>query len=70
MKRDLNKAIEDYKRKFWKRGEQKGALFASDYQQIWDMSNGDSFHCVDNALMAGFMIGYRCAKRENRKGRA
>lgn len=69
MKRDLNKAIEDYKRKFWKRGNRKGILFVSDFLQIDEMSNGSKACMIDNALMAGFMIGYRFAKRESRKAR-
>ena len=74
--RDLGKYVADYKSQFMhKDNHNKGALYQSDYTQIYQMSNdpdktigGRLYNAIDNALMAGFMIGYKCAKREAKRG--
>lgn len=65
MKRDLQKYVEDYKRKFYGNEYNGGAFYVSDFYQITDMGT-DLFDLIDNALMAGFMVGYKKAKREKR----
>lgn len=68
MKRDLKKAIANYKSKFGSETRSKAAFYPTDYWQIKDMSD-NSFDLVTNALQAGFMIGYQAAQREARKSR-
>ena len=65
MKRDLKKAIQDYRKRFRSGGDVDGAFYGSDLCQIKDISSGyvDS---VFNSLEAGFMIGYRKAQRDYR----
>ena len=60
------KASNDYKT-YRKRNDHYniGAFFASDYQEIKENSKS-LYDVMDLALMAGFMIGYRRAKREER----
>ena len=69
MQRNLKKAVEDYNAKFGSMKNNKGAFFVNDYFQIREMSLENSekdilLTAIDNALKAGFMIGYKCAKRE------
>lgn len=59
--RDMSKAIKEYEQKF--KGTNKGYFLASEYQQIKDMS-ADTWDCIHNSMMAGFIIGYRFANRE------
>jgi hypothetical protein len=66
MKRDLSKAINEYQRRFER--TKTGVFYAGDYDQLREMSV-NVFDLVHNSLAAGFMIGYRCAKREQKKGR-
>ena len=73
--RNIKKAIEDYKKQFWRKenSHNRGAFYYSDYRQIADLSTKgeilDISAAIDNALMAGFMIGYRTARRESRERR-
>lgn len=69
MKRSIEKAIADYKKKYFNTLDNAGAFYVSDYYQIMELSQ-NKVDCIDNALMAGYMIGYRTAKREarNRSG--
>lgn len=73
MKNRTQKAIEDYKGKCWKGTE--AAFYPSDVESIIESSGGGmdpltlTVNAVNNALMAGFMIGYRKAKREQRQAR-
>ena len=64
MNRSIEKAIEEYKKVFCVDNCKRGKFFVSDYMQIKELSNGDYWQSVYNATMAGFMIGYRTAKRE------
>lgn len=69
MKRDLQKAIEEYKAKYYHRTDSKGAFYAGDINQIMELSETDSiketlYKAIENAMYAGYMIGYRTAKRE------
>lgn len=64
--RDIQKAIDDYKKEFCKDGTNRGKFFSTDIQQVIDMST-DVFDLVCNGLNAGFMIGYRLGKKEGSK---
>ena len=68
MTRDIKKAINDYSNRA-KNG--RYAFYTSDFEQIMDLAvantpnpNNVLYHAIDYALMAGFEIGYRTAKRE------
>lgn len=74
-------SIKQYRETFGIRNDNKGALFITDMEEVKRFtqealtSKGDTsptmatylFEIIFNAMEAGFMIGYRCAKREQRK---
>ena len=69
MPRDLQKTINEYKRKYYERKDSKGAFYAGDINQIMELSEAETtketlYKAIENALYAGYMIGYRTAKRE------
>lgn len=64
--RDIEKAIKDYNNKFL--DSNKGQFYCSDFMQIKKLSKNDVYDIMQNSMMAGFIIGYRFAKREIRKG--
>ena len=74
MKRDINKTIAEYHALF---GYPAGKFFAADLYQIreialqsWKHGYGEVlFSAISAALEAGFMIGYKAAKREAKKRR-
>lgn len=61
MKRNIEKAYEDYK-KFEKQG--KAILYCSEIEKIYDMSNGDTALMGMISFGVGVTVGYRLAKRE------
>ena len=61
--KDLKKAISDYKNRYKNEGGNETIFCVSDLYQIKNMSS-DKVECIHNALMAGFEIGYKTAKRE------
>ena len=65
----ITNAVYDYQQFIDRTG--RGLFYASDLCQLRDMSLKDGrvniYDLMSNALSAGFMIGYRCAKREARK---
>ena len=71
MKRNLQKALQDYEKQFGG-NDQRGAFYMSDLEQIRELSTPagstlpDPYQLAGNALRAGFMIGYRTAKKEKR----
>ena len=72
MKRDMQKAIDQFNRQFADRG--RDVFYVSDINSIRDISkdgSGELDPCaaVCNALSAGFMIGYRYAQADARKKR-
>lgn len=67
MNRDLNKYIAEYEHLFRKSKGNRGAFYASDINQIVEISKNDSVVATFKALRAGFMIGYRAAKAETRR---
>ena len=73
--RSMQKAIDDYKTKFENRSDGAGAFYADDLRQIQATAEGlrgydRDFELITNALMAGFMVGYRKGKADEKKGRA
>ena len=74
MKRDINKAIQEYKKNYEGRSDGTGAFYMDDLRQIQATAEGMSgfdrdYELITNALMAGFMIGYRKGKADEKKGR-
>ena len=70
MSRDLNKYIEEYMKKFEDTGSSKGAFYAQDITQIYERNRDKkdaAFYMISDALEAGFMVGYKYAKREANK---
>lgn len=66
--RDIKKSIQDYKEQFFVRSG-KGQFYLSDFEQVDELSDGTTFDLIANGMMAGFMIGYRYAKREMKRGK-
>ena len=70
--RDMKKAILDYKDLLRRKDtihSNFGAFYLDDIDQIWRLCEETDphrreFDMIGNALDAGFMIGYRTAKRE------
>lgn len=67
MQRNIPKLIEDYKRRY-SNAKRKEPFFYSDLEQIKELSRGDLYTAIVKALEAGYMVGYRRAKRELRGG--
>ena len=56
----IKNALADY----WSRkNKNKGAFFVNDFTELFEMSKND-YELMCNSLNAGFIIGYRTAKRE------
>ena len=69
MKRDLEKYIAEYERKFADR-EDYSNIYTSDIEQMHEMdkTNGHSlYYLISNCLTAGFMIGYKAAQKDMKK---
>ncbi len=66
MKRDLQKYVEEYKRRFFGSKTGKGAIYGSDIEQIFKMTS-NIFDSIAYALEVGIIIGYRLGKKEARK---
>lgn len=74
MKRNLQKAVQDYKAKYYtqRNTHNEGAFYACDIDQIAHLATrADGTICVftaiGHALEAGFMVGYRKAVRDAKK---
>lgn len=69
MKRNMRKAIADYKKRYGGKTNAEGAFFCVDIAQIAEISGGvdKTYNLIENSLFAGFMIGYRKAQRDYRK---
>ena len=70
--RNINKAIEDYNKKFGS-GSAEGAFYCTDVEQIRQTAEGAQlgdrdYILITNALRAGFMVGYRKGKADAKKG--
>lgn len=71
--RDIYKAISDYKTR-WENNEE-GLFYLTDAAQIRELSRtrdgkDDIYNAIENALKAGFTIGYRKAQRDAKKAKA
>lgn len=66
-------AAAEYNRKFTNNKYGKGAFYASDFYEIKELAEKSGgyyntlYTAIDLAITAGFMIGYRSAKREAKK---
>lgn len=73
MTRSIKKAVNDYWNYTEKKGRNTGAIYAGDIQELIEMStkagHTDVFELASNGLMAGYMLGYRRAKREEARGK-
>lgn len=83
MKRNLEKLLESYEKKFGSAParQQRGQITVWDYRQIITMADAKStaedgtykggygYNCVDIALRAGIMIGYNARKAEEEERR-
>ena len=67
MKRNLLKAAEDYQRLIEKLDNGQGSFYVPDVVQIMEACNEKLDVCY-TALQAGFMVGYRFAKKQGREG--
>lgn len=72
MRRDLEKSIEAYEKKFYNATNNTGAFFTSDFYQIKELSTDSRgvaqlWDAIRYALEAGFMVGYRYGKKEGKK---
>ena len=70
MKRSIKKAVEDYRR--IRKGNGTAEFYATDIQQVKELATGDNgmislYEAIGIALEAGYMIGYRTAKRHDRQ---
>ncbi len=70
MNRDISKAIENYKKHFWKDNPHNaGCFMPRDIQQVMDMSAGSTAEAANNGLMAGFWVGYQYGRRQEARKR-
>lgn len=67
-------AVAEYNRKFTNNKYGKGAFIVSDFYEIKELAEKSGggycntlYTAIDLAIKAGFMIGYRSAKREAKK---
>ena len=66
MKRNLQKAIHDFEKMATKNNTCKHGIYLSDINQIHELAEGSPVLSILMALEAGYMIGYRTAKRERK----
>lgn len=81
MKNRVENAVKEYKHRFSSfdengeyrrsssRNGNKVAFYYYDIQNIKVMGKGDLFDAIGYALEAGFVIGYRCRQREEKKAK-
>lgn len=75
MTRSMQKAIDDYRALCDRKGGAFGSFYTDDVNQLRQIAEdkgGINFrkielHAIVSGLEAGFMIGYKAAKREARK---
>lgn len=68
MNRSMEKAIEDYNRMVEKRKKTRYLLYMSDFFQLYELSDNKADMIV-NVLKAGFMIGYKAGRKDQKEGR-
>ena len=69
MKDRIARALQDYKKDFGNSENNKGAFYTCDVKETLEISgiktvSDELINAIWNAMQAGFVIGYRCAKRE------
>lgn len=77
MNNRIKNAVAEYQRKYEGQNGAEGKFYTADFYEVLELaqtdargSNADLLICaVFNALEAGYMIGYRKAKRDSRKTR-
>ena len=67
MNRDMKKAIEEYKR-ISSNNSRRYMFFYSDIKQLVDSSRNIVDGVIDG-LMAGFAIGYKARRKDQKEGR-
>lgn len=78
MKRSIEKAVTDYRKKYYKNENREGLFYASDICQVKELAEKEAqpygghimgvlYNAIGIALEAGYMIGYRTAKRHARR---
>lgn len=78
MKRSIAKAVEDYRKKHYKDGNKEGLFYASDILQVKELAEKKAqpygghimevlYNAIGIGLEAGYIIGYRTAKRHARR---
>lgn len=75
MKRNVEKQIKEYKTLFayGKPGASipiGASFYVSEYYQIKELSQGDLFTAIDNALMFAFMVGMKYGQKQSKGGKA
>ena len=68
MNRSMKKAIEDYNRMIEKGKNKRYLLYVSDVCQLYELSDS-KVDVIINALKAGFMIGYKVGRKDQKEGR-
>ena len=66
MRRNIITAHEEYE-KLYKSG--KGIIYQSDIMQILEIVNNKKYEAICYAIEVGVVIGYRIAKRENKRNK-
>lgn len=73
MRRNMQKMIDEYKRRFEVSGNHgRGQFFVSDILQLIEIGEREGGCIIDyiySAIMAGFMIGYRLGRKDQKEGR-
>lgn len=68
IRRSIAKAVKDYDRFTESKGNNTGAFWASDIQEVKELATNpmggvELFTAIVTGLKAGYMIGYRTAQR-------
>lgn len=63
MKRDLQKYVEEYNKRYLDNKNGKCAIYGTDINQIY-IASSDPFDMIAKALKAGIIIGYNAGKKE------
>ena len=70
MKTNISNAVKEYQKKYYF-CKNAGGFYASDIMQVIDIAGGishpDMFLLVETALEAGFIRGYKRARRDIKK---
>ena len=75
MNNRIRNAVAEYRRKYTGRTGEQGKFYTADFYEVLELAQEDAkgssadliISAVFDALEAGYMIGYRKAKRDSRK---